>query len=70
MGMWSATSTTAGNAIQRERRHGTLEFTHSIQAAREVGADLLVASVYLAAGYALLRFFEVQGRRHATLERS
>jgi ABC-2 type transport system permease protein len=25
MGMWSATSTTAGNAMQRERWHGTLE---------------------------------------------
>jgi hypothetical protein len=26
--------------------------------------------VYLVAGYLLLRFFEYQGRRHATLERS
>jgi ABC-2 type transport system permease protein len=25
MGVWSATSTTAGSAMQRERRHGTLE---------------------------------------------
>jgi len=60
-----------------------IPFTHSIQAAREladgatlssvldlVGAELLVAGVYLVAGYFLLRFFEAQGRRHATLERS
>src|SRR3954462_1286489 len=25
MGIWSATSTTAGSALQRERRHGMLE---------------------------------------------
>ncbi len=25
MGIWSATSTSAGSALQRERRHGTLE---------------------------------------------
>jgi ABC-2 type transport system permease protein len=60
-----------------------IPFTHSIAAAREladgatfasiadlVGAELLIAGAYLAAGYALLRFFEGQGRRHATLERS
>jgi ABC-2 type transport system permease protein len=60
-----------------------IPFTHSIEAAREltdgasfasvadlVGAELLVAGIYLAAGFALLRFFEDQGRRHATLERS
>ena len=60
-----------------------IPFTHSIEAAREladgaalssvldlVGAELLIAGVYLAAGYLLLRFFELQGRRHATLERS
>jgi ABC-2 type transport system permease protein len=60
-----------------------IPFTHSIEAAREladgaglrsvlglVGAELVVAGTYLVAGYALLRFFEVQGRRHATLERA
>jgi ABC-2 type transport system permease protein len=60
-----------------------IPFTHSIEAAREladgasfgsvadlVGAELLVGGAYLAAGFALLRFFEGQGRRHATLERS
>lgn len=60
-----------------------IPFTHSIQAAREladgatlssvidlVGAELLVGGAYLVAGYLLLRFFEAQGRRHATLERS
>lgn len=60
-----------------------IPFTHAIAAAREVadgasaasvldlvGAELLVGVVYLAAGYGLLRFFENQGRRHATLERS
>ncbi len=60
-----------------------IPFTHSIKAAREltdgasftsvadlVGAELVVAGAYLIAGYALLRFFEIQGRRHASLERS
>jgi ABC-2 type transport system permease protein len=60
-----------------------IPFTHSIEAARElangasmasvldlVGAELLVGVAYLIAGYSLLRFFENQGRRHATLERS
>jgi len=60
-----------------------LPFTHSIEAARDLvagaslasvadllGAELLVAGTYLAVGYLLLRFFENQGRRHATLERS
>jgi ABC-2 type transport system permease protein len=60
-----------------------IPFTHSIEAAREladgasfasvadlVGVELLVGSAYLAAGFALLRLFEGQGRRHATLERS
>jgi ABC-2 type transport system permease protein len=62
--------------------HG-IPFTHSIDAAREladgaaltsvldlVGAELLVGGVYLLAGFVLLRFFEGQGRRRATLERS
>ena len=60
-----------------------IPFTHSIEAAREladgasltsilglIGRELIVGGAYLAVGYALLRFFEVQGRRHATLERS
>jgi ABC-2 type transport system permease protein len=60
-----------------------IPFTHSIEAARDladgasvssvldlVGAEFLVGGAYLVAGYALLRFFENQGRRHATLERS
>jgi ABC-2 type transport system permease protein len=60
-----------------------LPFTHAIAAAREladgaslgsvgglVGTELLVGVIYAAAGYALLRYFEVQSRRHATLERS
>jgi hypothetical protein len=34
------------------------------------GAELLVGAIYGIAGCGLLRFFEVQGRRHATLERS
>lgn len=60
-----------------------IPFTHSIEAARAladgasagsildlIGAELLIGAAYLVAGYALLRFFEVQGRRHATLERA
>ena len=60
-----------------------MPFTHAIEAARKLvagdglgdvagllGAELLVGLVYGIAGYALLRFFEAQGRRHATLERS
>jgi ABC-2 type transport system permease protein len=60
-----------------------LPFTHAIKAAREVaagaslgdvrgllGAELLVGAIYGVAGYALLRWFEVLGRRYATLERS
>jgi ABC-2 type transport system permease protein len=60
-----------------------IPFTHSIEAARElvagastasvlglVGEELLVGGAYLVGGYLLLRFFENQGRRHATLERS
>jgi ABC-2 type transport system permease protein len=60
-----------------------IPFTHAIEAAREltdgasaasvmdlVGTELAVGVVYLTAGYLLLRFFENQGRRHATLERS
>jgi hypothetical protein len=60
-----------------------IPFTHAIEAAREladgapfssvsdlVGTELLIGFVYLCAGFALLRFMEWQGRRHATLERS
>jgi ABC-2 type transport system permease protein len=59
-----------------------IPFTHSIAAARElvngasassvldlVGAEVLIGIAYGIAGYLLLRFFEDQGRRHATLER-
>jgi ABC-2 type transport system permease protein len=60
-----------------------LPFTHSIAAARQlvdgastssvlglVGTELVIAVAYAVAGYLLFRFFENQGRRHATLERS
>jgi ABC-2 type transport system permease protein len=60
-----------------------IPFTHSIAAARElvdgasassvlglVGTELLIGVAYALAGYLVFRFFENQGRRHATLERS
>lgn len=60
-----------------------IPFTHSIEAARKlvdgaptsavmglVGIELVIGAVYAVAGYALLRFFENQGRRHATLDRT
>jgi ABC-2 type transport system permease protein len=60
-----------------------MPFTHAIKAARQLaagsglgdvrgllGAELLVGAVYAVLGYAVLRWFEAQGRRHATLERS
>ena len=60
-----------------------LPLTHGIEAARDVaagqslssvgrlvGAEALVGACWAAAGYALLRFFELQGFRHATLERA
>jgi ABC-2 type transport system permease protein len=60
-----------------------LPFTHAIAAAREladgaalgsvgglVATEALVGLVYAALGYGLLRYMEVQSRRHATLERS
>jgi ABC-2 type transport system permease protein len=60
-----------------------MPFTHAIEAARRlaagsglgdvrglVEAELLVGAVYGLVGYAVLRWFEVQSRRHATLERS
>jgi ABC-2 type transport system permease protein len=62
--------------------HG-LPFTHAIAAAREladgasfgsvadtVATEVLVGLAYLVVGYAMLRFFEWQGRKHATLERA
>ena len=60
-----------------------IPFTHAIEAARElveraplsdvmglVGIELAIGAVYAVAGYLLLRFFENQGRRHATLDRT
>jgi ABC-2 type transport system permease protein len=60
-----------------------MPFTHAIKAARQLaagsglgdvrgllGAELLVGAVYGIAGYLVLRWFEIQGRRHATLDRS
>jgi ABC-2 type transport system permease protein len=60
-----------------------MPFTHAIDAARKLaagsslggvadllGAEVLVGVVYGLLGYGLLRWFETQGRRHATLERS
>jgi ABC-2 type transport system permease protein len=60
-----------------------MPFTHAIEAARKLaagaglvdvggllGAELLVGALYGLAGYSLLRWFETQSRRHATLERS
>jgi len=60
-----------------------LPFTHAIEAARQLadgatlgevkgllGAELMIGAVYGIAGYAVMRWFEYQGRRHATLERS
>jgi hypothetical protein len=35
-----------------------------------VGVELVIGAVYAVAGYLLLRFFENQGRRHATLDRT
>jgi ABC-2 type transport system permease protein len=62
--------------------HG-LPFTHAIAAARELadgasfasvadtlGTEVLIGLIYLVVGYAMLRFFEWQGRKHATLERA
>lgn len=58
-----------------------LPLTHGIEAARAVAdgaglagvdhlvwTELAIGSVYAAAAYALFRFFEVEGRRRATLE--
>jgi ABC-2 type transport system permease protein len=58
-----------------------LPLTHAIQAARDLAAgesfsdvtgllatELGIGITYLAVGLVLLRFFEWQGRKHATLE--
>ena len=60
-----------------------LPLTHGIEAARRLadgaslggvsgllGAELAIGAAYMTAGYFLLRFFENQSRRHATLERA
>ena len=60
-----------------------MPFTHAIEAARQLvagsslgdvsdllGAELLIGAVYAVLGYSVLRWFETQARRHATLERS
>jgi ABC-2 type transport system permease protein len=60
-----------------------LPFTHAIAAARDladgaslasvmdtVATEVLIGLAYLVIGYALLRFFEWQGRKYATLERA
>jgi ABC-2 type transport system permease protein len=60
-----------------------IPFTHSIEAGRRlvdgapigevlglVGAEVVIGVVYAIAGFLTFRFFENQGRRHATLERS
>jgi len=60
-----------------------MPFTHAIEAARQlaagssladvsdlIGAELLIGAVYAVIGYSVLRWFETQARRHATLERS
>lgn len=59
-----------------------LPLTHGIQAARAVASgaslgsvghllttELLIGILYAVAGFALIRFFELQSRRYATLER-
>jgi ABC-2 type transport system permease protein len=60
-----------------------IPFTHSIEAARRlvdgasmssvlslVGTEVVIGAAYAVAGYLLLRFFENQGRRYATLDRT
>jgi hypothetical protein len=60
-----------------------IPFTHAIEAARElvdgaplssvmslVGQEVLIGVVYGVFGFLLLRFFEYQGRRHSTLDRT
>ena len=60
-----------------------LPLTHAIEAARAVaaggslasvrgllGRELLIGAIYSAAGFGLIRFLELQSRRHATLERA
>jgi ABC-2 type transport system permease protein len=49
-----------------------MPFTHAIEAARQLaaGSTLGDVAIYGVVGYALLRWFEVLSRRHASLERS
>jgi ABC-2 type transport system permease protein len=60
-----------------------MPFTHAIEAARQLAAgstlgevrgllaaELLIGAIYGIVGYLVLRWFEIQGRRHATLDRS
>ena len=60
-----------------------LPMTHAIAASREVAdgaslasvgpemlAEIALGTLYLAAGFACLRWFEHQGRRHGTLDRA
>jgi ABC-2 type transport system permease protein len=60
-----------------------LPVTRGLQAARDIAAggtladnaglilgELAIGAAYTAVGFALLRFFEAEARRHATLERS
>ncbi len=62
---------------------GGLPFTHAIKAGRRLAdgaafgsvtgllaTELAIGLAFLVVGYALLRFFEWQGRKHATLERA
>jgi ABC-2 type transport system permease protein len=45
-----------------------LPVTHGVEAARELGAELLVGAVYATIGLFLVRLFEFEGRRGASLE--
>ena len=61
-----------------------LPFTHAIEAARRAGrrrarsrdvsglvaTEALIGTVYVAVGYAMLRWIEIVSRRRATLEKA
>lgn len=70
MGIWSATSTSAGASMQRERWHGTLELL--VTAPVHFATVLLPVTIALAAIglYAFIHGTETLSRRHATLDRS